>query len=467
MHKERKYMLEIKGKYTTAKIMIDDVEETALTQIYNIVNHIATKDQKIAIMCDVHAGAGNAVIGFSMTLGDKIVPAWIGVDISCSVLVVNLGKDFTTNKDKLLKYDEKIRNVVPMGNSIHSKSSLPSKFFEKNFSWKEANDTAKKFITSYNNKFNTNFSAIEFDYNWFLKRQKEIGMKQDAELAVGTLGGGNHFISIELAKSGDAYLLIHCGSRNFGKMICEYHMRIAKKTLQHKRNVELKEKIEEIRHNFSGDEIIKKIKEAKKSLDLDFDINMNGMEYLEGQLAIDYFMDMIFCQFYAQLNRYTIAVNILKVLGIKEVDRFESIHNYIDFNDLIIRKGSIRSYIGEKMIVPISMSYGSFICEGKSNSNFNFTAPHGAGRLKSRGDAARTIDMKDFEYSMKGIVSTSVVKSCIDESCFAYKKPEVIEEAIQPTATILDHIVPILNLKDKGESETWKEKRERQKKEKN
>jgi len=461
-------MIEIKGKYTTAKIMIDDVEETALNQIYNIVNHIATKDQKISVMCDVHAGASNAVIGLSMTLGDKITPAWIGVDISCGVLVINIGKDVTTNKDKLLKFDEKIRNAVPMGSNIQSRSSVKSKFFENNFNWLEANETAKKFIISYNKKFNTNFSAIEFDYNWFLKKQKDINMNQDAELAVGSLGGGNHFISIEKSDTyGDYYLIIHCGSRNFGKMICEYHMKIAKKLLDYKRNVELKNKIVEIRKNILPSKIEDKIKEAKKELDIDFDINMNGSEYLEGQLAVDYYMDMIFCKYYAQLNRSTIAKNILEEIDCNEIERFESVHNEVGFADLILRKGCIRSYIDEKMIVPISMSFGSFICEGKSNADFNFTSPHGAGRSKSRSEASRTIDMKDFEYSMKGIVSTSVVKGCLDESCFAYKNPKVIEESIQPTAKILDHIVPILNLKDKGDSITWKERKEKQKIEKN
>jgi tRNA-splicing ligase RtcB (3'-phosphate/5'-hydroxy nucleic acid ligase) len=444
-------MIEINGKYTNAKIMIDDVEETALNQVYNIVNHIATKDQKIAVMCDVHAGAGNAV-GFSMTLGDKITPAWIGVDISCGVLVINMGKNFTTNKDELLIFDEKIRNIIPMGSNINNKSSIKSKYFEKNFDWVGANDTIKKFIISYNKKFNTNFSTIEFNYDWFLKKQNEIGIRQNAELAIGTLGGGNHFISVEKSNTyGDYYLIIHCGSRNFGKMICEHHMKIAKKTLEYKRNVEFRNKIEEIRKNSNVSEIELKIKEVKKELNLDFDTNMNGSEYLEGQLAIDYYIDMIFCHYYAKLNRSTIANNILKIFEIDETERFESVHNYIDFSDLIIRKGSIRSYIGEKMIVPISMSFGSFICEGKSNPDFNFTSPHGAGRLKSRSQASRTIDMVDFENSMRDVVSTSVVKSCIDESCFAYKSPDVIEEAIQPTATILDHITPILNLKDKGD----------------
>lgn len=457
-------MLEIKGKYSTAKIMIDDVEETAMNQIYNIVNHIATKDQKIAIMCDVHAGAGNAVIGFSMTLGDKITAAWVGVDVGCGVLAINIGSEFTLNKDKLFKIDDQIRNIVPMGNNILSRSSMPSKYFEKNFPWKETNEIAKKFIVNYNKKFKTNFKSIEFTYDWFLNKQKQIGMKQDAELGIGSLGGGNHFLSIEKSiKTGNFWLLIHCGSRNFGKMICEYHMNVAKKILDQKRNIDLSAEIIEIKKKFSGQEIPTKIKEAKNKLGVDFDINMNGTEYLEGQYSIDYYMDMIFSQNYAKFNRNTIANNILKVIGCVENERIESVHNYIDFEDLIIRKGAIRSYLDENIIVPISMSFGSFLCEGKSNEDFNFTSPHGAGRLKSRSEASKSIDMKDFEFSMKGIVSTSVVKGCIDESPMAYKSPKVIENAIEPTAKIYDTLKPILNIKDKGETESWKERKERQK----
>lgn len=460
-------MLEIKGKYANAKIMIDDVEDTALNQIYNIVNHIATKDQKIAIMCDVHAGASNAVVGFSMTLGNKIVPNWIGVDVSCGVLAINIGKNFTTNKDNLFRIDEKIRNIIPMGNNIKSPSSIPSRYFEKNFPWKDANDTAKKFIVSYNTKFGTNFNSIEFDYDWFLKKQIDISMKQNAELGIGTLGGGNHFVSIEQSISyGDFWLIIHCGSRNFGKMICEYHMKIAKKNLEYKRKILLKNKIESIKNEFSGNNVQLKIDEAKKELDINFDVNMNGMEYLEDQYAIDYYMDMIFCHFYAQFNRNTISNNILKVIGCNEVERLESVHNYIDFKDLVIRKGSIRSYIGEKIIIPISMAFGSFICEGKSNPEFNFTGPHGAGRLMSRGEASRKIDLEKFRFSMKGIVSTSVGKSTLDESPQAYKDPKMIEDAIAPTANIIDRVKPILNLKDVGESMTWKERKERDKAEK-
>lgn len=451
-------MLEIKGKYTTAKIMTDDVEESALSQVYNLASHPAFTEP-IVMQVDIHAGA-SAPIGFTMPLTEKIVPNTVSVDIGCGVLVVGLGGDFTTNKDKLLKIDEQIRGTIPMGNNIHDISSLPSKFFENNFPWKETNDLAKKFVVNYNKKFNTNFKEIEFTYDWFLKKQKEIGMRQSAELGVGTLGGGNHFISIEKSVNYDStWLLIHCGSRNFGKMICEHHMKIAKNDLEHKRSVELTKKVEEIRKNFSGEMIPIKIKEAKKSLGIDFDSNMNGMEFLEGQHAMDYYMDMIFAQKYAQFNRSTISDNILNIIGKKETDRVESIHNYIDFSDMIIRKGAIRSYTGERIVVPISMAYGSFLCEGKSNPEFNFSCAHGAGRLMSRGQASKNIDMKDFEFQMKGIVSTSVVKSCLDESPGAYKNPKIIETGIEPTANVVDHLVPLLNIKDKGQQISWKEKR--------
>jgi len=249
-------------------------------------------------------------------------------------------------------------------------------------------------------------------------------------------------------------------------MVCDYHMRVAKKNLDDKRNVSLKSEIENIRKNFSGEEIIKKIKDAKKELGIDFDIDMKGMEYLEDQYAIDYYMDMIFAQAYAKFNRATIIDKIIKVVSAKEEERIESIHNYINFEDMIIRKGAITSYIGEKMIIPFSMKDGMLICEGKSNPEWNFSANHGAGRTMSRGEANRKIDLADFEFSMKGIVSTSVCKSTIDESCFAYKNPKMIEAAIAPTATIIDRVKPILNLKDGGESMTWKERKEKQKIEK-
>ena len=219
-------------------------------------------------------------------------------------------------------------------------------------------------------------------------------------------------------------------------------------------------RISQIRKNFTGQEVLNEIRKAKKELGIDFKIDMKGMEYLEGQYAIDYFMDMIFAQAYSKFNRNTIIEKILDATSTKEIDRIESIHNYINFEDMIIRKGAITSYVGERMIIPFSMRDGMIICEGKSNSEWNFSANHGAGRLMSRGEASRKIDLKDFEYQMKGIVSTSVCKSTLDESPQAYKNPKVIEELIEPTVEILDRIRPILNLKDGGDSMTWKERKE-------
>lgn len=459
-------MLEISGKYTTAKIMIDDVEESALKQIYNMINHPAFTES-IAIMPDTHAGKGS-VIGFTMPLTEKIIPSVVGVDIGCGMLSVNVGDSITENKDKLLKIDEKIRKVVPFGNNIHKKSSIPSRYFEKNFPWDEANDIAKKFIVSYNNKFGTDYKFVEFNYDWFINKSIEIGMRQDAELAIGTLGGGNHFIEVgKSTNNGDIWITIHCGSRNFGKMVCDYHQYKAKKILENKRNVDLKNKIEEIRKNSESKEIASKIKKAKKDLGVDFtDINIKGMEYLDGQYAMNYLLDMVFTQVYAKFNRKRISENISMILGVEISEEIECTHNYINFSDMIIRKGSISSYIGEKSIIPFNMADGLLICEGKSNSEWNFSAPHGAGRIMSRGDASRNIDLEKFKFRMKGIVSTSVGKSTLDESPQAYKNPKIIEDAIEPTVKIVDRVKPILNLKDGGNSMTWKEKRQIEKNDK-
>ena len=459
-------MLEIKGKYTTAYVQIDDVEQECVNQIYRMVNNPAFTET-IAIMPDTHAGKGS-VIGFTMPLTEKIIPNVVGVDIGCGMLSFNVGDVITENKDKLLKLDEKIRNAVPFGNNIQQRSAVPSKYFEKNFPWTEANDIAKKFVVNYNRKFGTDFKFVEFNYDWFLKKSKQIGMRQDAEMAIGTLGGGNHFIEVgKSANTGDIWITIHCGSRNFGKELCEYHQGVAKKNLESKRNGGLREKIEEIKKSSSGLDISAKIKEAKKELGVDFtDININGMEFLEGQDAMNYFLDMIFCQQYAKFNRKRISENILKALGSKDKEMIECIHNYINFDDMIIRKGSISSYVGEKMIIPFNMADGLLICEGKSNPDWNFSAPHGAGRLMSRGEANRKVDLEKFKYRMKDVVSTSVGKSTLDEAPQAYKNSKMIELAIAPTCTILDRVKPILNLKDGGESITWKERKERDKTEK-
>lgn len=441
-------MLEIKGKYTNAKIMIDNIEEQCLNQIYNMVNNMVFINP-ISIMPDTHAGKGS-VIGFTMSLGEKIIPNVIGVDIGCGMISANIGVHNFSSK-YLEKIDKEIRKVIPMGNKIHQKSFISSDKFKNQFPWDEVNKSVKSFILKYNEKFNTDYKPIEYNYEWFINKCKEIGMMQNAELAIGTLGGGNHFIEIGKNDSDEIYITIHSGSRNFGKMICDYHQGIAKDILFEKRNVILNNKIKEIKENFIGKEIDKQIKKIKKDIGIDFEINMNGMEYLEDQYAINYYYDMIFAQKYADFNRKEMINRIVEVMDVEIKETINSIHNFINFDDLIIRKGAISSYEGQKMVIPFNMRDGLLICEGKSNEEWNFSAPHGAGRVMSRGFASRNVDFDEFKESMKGIVSSSVCKGTLDESPMAYKNSKIIEESIQPTAFIIDRVKPILNIKDKGD----------------
>jgi tRNA-splicing ligase RtcB len=453
-------MFEIKGKYGTALITIDQLEDTALKQLYNMVNHPAFTEH-IAIQADAHAGAG-CVVGFTMPLSDKVVPNVCGVDLSCGFLCINIGKDIPMKLDKL---DILIKRNIPMGTKVHD---APIIDFRNVYKWSDANEMANKFIVKYNEKFGSKYSSVNFDYDYFLNLIQKVGNNNALE-SLGTLGGGNHFISFEVSETNeDVWILIHSGSRNLGKKVCEYHQNIAKKSLENKRDVELRSKIEFITNNTEDRTIIPKlIMDAKKDLGLFLtDVNINGLEYLEGQDAMNYFMDMIFIYFYSDLNRCSmmnIILDILKITNIKDV--IHSVHNYIDFKDMIIRKGAVSAYENEKIIVPMNMRDGSLICVGKSNEMFNFSAPHGAGRVMSRGEANRKIDLDKFKETMKGIYSSSVCKDTLDEAPFAYKKTKMIENAISDTATIIDRIKPVLNIKS-SENENFKEIRKKEKEKK-
>ena len=377
------------------------------------------------------------------------------------MLGVNFGKILGLSKDKI---DVEIRRNIPLGMSIHE---FPAVDFEKDFNWEKASENCRKFVSIYNSKFGTDFKPVEYNYDWFIKKCKEINIDfEKAVCSVSSLGGGNHMI--ELGKSentGDYWVIVHSGSRNFGLKIANYHQNKAKKQLEYKRNVLLKEKINEITKNtIDRTQVPKLIEQAKKDLKIfTTDTSLNGMEYLDGQLAMNYFIDMIFTQVYAELNRESMINTILSILNIKNkeiIDRVHSIHNYIDFNDLIIRKGAIRSYVGERMIIPLNMRDGWMLCEGKSNPEWNFSAPHGAGRVMSRGEANRKLTLEKYQKSMEGIYSTSVNKDTLDESPMCYKKSEVIENAIIPTAVMIDKIKPVLNIKASETAISWKERRE-------
>jgi len=385
-------MISYTGKYTSANVYIDYIDAETEKQIISFVNDESFTDS-ISIMPDCHAGKG-AVVGFTMPLPNRIIPNVIGVDIGCGMLSVNLGPDFTFKSEEFDKY---IRSCIPFGTSVREKANKDlSVFFYNAVKFKIRKMTMelhKKFGFSYEMKeFNTKaFEALceraEMDFGRALK-------------SVGTLGGGNHFIEIGVDAKLNYWMTFHSGSRQLGQKTAVYHQRKAGK----------------------GD-----------------------LAYLEGQSMYDYLVDMIVCQQYAAENRFKMHRSLFPNLGIHR-EAIESVHNYIDFNDFIIRKGAISSYEGEKMIIPFNMEDGILICEGKSNASWNFSAPHGAGRVGSRSWAKEALSKEIAAERMekKGIYFSTLP---VDETKLAYKDPEMIERAIRPTAKIVNRIKPVLNCK--------------------
>lgn len=394
----------LKGKYTTAKIMIDSVDESCLSQINEFISHPAFTNP-VAVMPDTHAGKGS-VIGFTMPLSDKIIPNVIGVDIGCGMHSINIGNYLGLSFEQL---DYKIRRNIPFGNEVNDKAVINLK---NDFPWHRINVLAEKFAANYKTKFN---AIIEppprYTIDWFMEKSEKIGGNVRRYInSIGTLGGGNHFIETGISQKDDYWITVHSGSRNFGKRICEYWQNRAVK----------------MTHN----------------------TNTRGLEWLEKEVAAHYLFDMVFSQMYARVNRTYMINKICSILKLDPVESIETVHNFIDFNDFIIRKGAIRSYEGEKMIIPFNMRDGLLICEGKSNPDWNFSAPHGAGRVMSRTQAKKNLDVEIFKKQMEGIYSTSVGSSTLDESPDSYKNALVIKKAIKDTAHIIYTIKPLHNMKN-------------------
>ena len=439
-------MFEIKGKYTTAKVMIDELEEGCVGQITQFVNHPAFTNP-IAIMVDAHQGSGSC-IGFTMPMGNKIIPAVVGVDIGCGLLSMNMGKSLPLSLELI---DHKIRQGVPFGMETHDKAIMN---VETQFPWHQANVLAQKFSLAFREKFGEEIHPPVYNMDWFMSKCDKIragGLRRFIN-SIGTLGGGNHFIETGISDVGDHWITVHTGSRNLGKCVCEYWQGLASKSFNKETHAEHLKKIEELKNTLKGKELFEAIKTLKALRKPGID--MKGCEWLEGENAHGYLFDMIFAQIYAEENRLHIAQIICDVLGIKPTETIETVHNFIDFRDFIIRKGAIRSYVGEKVIIPFNMRDGILICEGRSNPEWNYSAPHGAGRLMPRGQAKREINLEEFKDQMKDIYSTSVGTGTLDEAPGAYKPARIIEEAIGPTATIVGRIKPILNMKDsKGDDD--------------
>jgi len=393
-------MIELQGKYNTAKVFTDNLETEAASQIINLLDQGFAAGSKIRIMPDTHAGAG-CTIGTTMTVTDKIVPNLVGVDIGCGMETAILRDEHV----ELEKLDKVIHSRIPAGFDTRK--------------------TAHAF-------------AAEIDLKK-LRCSKSVDINR-AGLSIGTLGGGNHFIELDRDDDGRLYLVVHSGSRHLGKQIAEYYQKAAVKDLQ-----------EKVKY---GSALISKLEaqgckpeikaELKKLTVNKVDKNL---AFCEGVLFDDYLHDMGLAQEYAELNRRAMVREIVKAMKFKVDDQFTTTHNYIDMNAMILRKGAISAKAGERVLIPINMRDGSLICIGKGNSDWNYSAPHGAGRLMSRSAAKQSFTLTQFEKAMEGIYSSTVNKNTLDEAPFAYKPMDEIVANIGDTAEVLKTVRPLYNFK--------------------
>ena len=371
-------MIELKGKVTQAVIFCDEVEPSALNQIYVFLDSPAFKDAQVRIMPDVHTGMG-AVVGMTATMTDKAIPNVIGVDIGCGVASYCLGEIRGLNFEHLDKY---IRQNVPFGQKTRAKAMD---------------------------------EVSEMDEPRLSKVAKRTEQKIDYVLkSIGTLGGGNHFIEIEIDDQKNYWLTIHTGSRNFGLKIAGHFQRLAKQETKGVAGV------------------------------------ANGLEFLMGEPREMYHEAMRVAQDFASFNREMIAKTIVNGFfreNWRKLEKVESVHNYINFEDKVIRKGAISAHRGERVIIPWNMRDGVILGEGKGCGNWNQSAPHGAGRVLGRSAARETLKMEDFKTAMEGIWSSCIHADTIDESPMAYKNPAVVAEAIVETVQIEKTLKPVYNFK--------------------
>jgi len=394
-------MITLYGKYNEAKVFTDNIENQAISQIIKLLNQEFVKDSFVRIMPDVHCGAG-CTIGTTMTISDKIVPNLVGVDIGCGMETVIL-KDSTVDLEKL---DDVIHEYIPAGFATREVAHkyVEMANIEKLFCIKKINHTK-------------------------------------AILSIGTLGGGNHFIELDKDDEGNIYLVIHSGSRHLGKQIAEYYQNAACTSLRKTNDKEVKELINELKKVGREKEIQKELTK-RKPLPTD-----EALAYVDGELFNAYLHDMEIAQNYASLNRRAIAEEIIEKMQLTVSESFTTIHNYIDMENKILRKGAVSAKNGERLLIPINMRDGSLVCVGKGNSDWNFSAPHGAGRLMSRSSAKQKLTLEQFEESMQGIYSSTINQSTLDEAPFAYKPIEEIIANIGDSVEIIKTIKPLYNFK--------------------
>ncbi len=400
-------MFKLNGRYNTCKIFTDNCDNETISQLTNLLNQEFVSGSQIRIMPDTHSGKG-CVIGTTMTLTDKVCANLVGVDIGCGIYAIKL-KETSIDLNML---DMVIRQYVPSGFDIRDEAIASS-----------------------------DISDIIADID------VDRAMK-----SLGTLGGGNHFIEVDKASDGSLWLVIHTGSRHLGIEVCDFYQNLAYKRLTEEAaggdiHTLTKNLVEKLTKEGRQKEISKAITALKNEYKQKHPAVPFELAYVKGDDFKNYIHDMKLAQEHALINRETIAKVIVKKMDLHVIESFQTIHNYIDTENMILRKGSVSARAGEKLIIPMNMRDGSLICIGKGNPDWNYSAPHGAGRLMSRAKAKESISMEDYRKSMEGIFTTCVNTSTVDESAFAYKPMDEIMENIKDTVDVVDIIKPIYNFK--------------------
>ena len=397
-------MIEIRGKYNEAKIFTDVVDSASIAQVQELCNQEFTAGSRIRLMPDIHAGAG-CTIGTTMTIADKVVPNLVGVDIGCGMETVRIRE----GRLELQKLDKLIQEKIPSGFAIR--------------------DSAHPYL-----------SQIDLSE---LCCARHVDLLR-AERSIGTLGGGNHFIEVDRDDDGNLYLVVHSGSRHLGVEVASHYQQAGYKALNRADDASVEALVARMKAEGREKEIPKEIKRLKNVRQTSVP---KALAYVSGALFAQYIHDMRIVQRFAMLNRQAMVDVIVKGMKLHVEDQFSTIHNYIDTDARILRKGAVSAKAGERLLIPINMRDGSLLCVGKGNADWNFSAPHGAGRLMSRADARQAFTVSAFKKQMAGVYTTSVSKATLDECPMAYKGMEDILNQIGPTADVEKILRPIYNFK--------------------
>ena len=397
-------MIEIRGKYNEARIFTDVADSASIAQVQQLCDQEFAAGSRIRLMPDIHAGAG-CTIGTTMTITDKVVPNLVGVDIGCGMETIRIRE----KRLELQKLDRLIREKIPSGFSIREKA-------------------------------HRYFSQINLN-ELCCARHADLPR---AEKSIGTLGGGNHFIEADRDDEGNLYIVVHSGSRHLGVEVAGYYQEAGYRMLNRADDASAEALIARMKAEGRRKEIQKELKKLKNQKRTSIP---KALAYVSGELFEQYIHDMKIVQHFAMLNRQAMMDEIVGGMKLHVEEQFATIHNYIDTDAMILRKGAVSARAGERLLIPINMRDGSLLCVGRGNEDWNCSAPHGAGRLMSRADARQSFTVSEFKKQMAGIYTTSVSRATLDECPMAYKGMQDILDNIGPTAEVVKIIRPIYNFK--------------------